>query len=59
MNHGEAYTVFFDNFDCKFRDTGEMVFCWKGFTDMDVRYYFKRLEGKWFLVKILNYDPLE
>lgn len=55
----EAYTIFYDNFDCKFRDTDEMVFRWRGFTDMDRRYYFKRIDNKWFLVKILDYDPLE
>ena len=54
----DAYPVFYDNFDCQFRDTGEMVFRWRGFTDMDVRYYFKRLDGKWFLVKVLNYDAV-
>ena len=52
----DAYTVFYDNFDCKFRDTGEMVLRWRGFTDMDDRCYFKRMDGKWYLVKMLNYD---
>ena len=52
----DAYTVFYDNFDCKFRDTGKMVFRWRGFTDMDRRYYFKRIRDKWFLIKILDYD---
>ena len=33
---GEAYPMLYDNFDCKFRDTGEMVFRWVGFTDMDL-----------------------
>jgi hypothetical protein len=55
----DAYSVFYDNFDCMFRDTGEMVFRWRGFTDMDCRYYFERIKGKWFLIKILNYDPFE
>ena len=55
----DAYPVFYDNFDCTFRDTGEMVFRWRGFTDTDRRYYFKRVEREWFLVKILDYDPIE
>ena len=60
MNNGDdAYTVFYDNFACKFRETGEMVFQWKGFTDMDVRYYFKRINGKWYLVKIFNADGID
>jgi hypothetical protein len=57
LEHGEAYTIFYDNFDCEFRDTGEMVFRWMGFTDMDSRYYFKRINEKWYLIKIVDYDP--
>ncbi len=59
MRCGEAYPTLYDNFDCKFRDTGEMVFRWIGFTDMDNRYNFKRIEGKWYLVMIYSNDPLE
>lgn len=55
----DAFPIFYDNFECKFGDTGEMVFRWIGFTDVDRRYYFKRINGIWFLVKILDYDPLE
>lgn len=55
----DAYSVFYDNFDCEFKDTGEMVFRWVGFTDMDRRYFFKRIEGKWYLIKISSPDPLE
>ena len=59
QERGDAYSIFYDNFNCMFRDTGEMVFRWRGFTDMDRRYYFKRMQKKWFLVKILDYDPIE
>jgi len=55
-NGGDAYTVFYDNFDCKFSETDEMVFRWRGFTDMDTRYYFKRVDGLWFLIMIMDYD---
>lgn len=55
----DAYPVFYDNFECKFQDSGERVFQWKGFYSMDRRYYFKRIEEEWFLIKILDYDPLE
>ena len=48
--------MFYDNFDCMFRETDEMVFRWRGITDMDRRYYFKRINDKWYLVKILDYD---
>ncbi|MDP3443565.1 MAG: DUF4348 domain-containing protein [Ignavibacteria bacterium] len=59
-NRGEdAYPVFYDNFNCEFKDNGEMVFQWKGFSSGDRRYYFKRMNGIWILVKILDYDPLE
>lgn len=52
----EGYTVVYDNFECEFRDTDQRVFQWKGFTDMDIRFYFKRIEGNWFLIKYINYD---
>lgn len=55
----DAYPVFYDNFNCEFRDTGEMVFQWKGFSSGDRRYYFQLLNGIWFLVKIMDYDPTE
>jgi hypothetical protein len=48
----EAYPVFYDNFKRELRDTGERVFRWKGFTGMDERYYFKRKNNKWFLVRV-------
>ena len=50
----ESYTVFYDNFELKFNDTGKRVFQWKGFTGMDERCYFERIKGKWFLIKIEN-----
>ncbi len=59
MRGEDAFPVFYDNFNCKYRDTGEMVFQWKGFSSGDRRYYFKRIDGEWILVKILDYDPLE
>lgn len=59
-NTNDAFTVFYDNFECKFKeDTEEMVFQWKGFYSVDRRYYFKRIENQWYLVKILDYDPIE
>lgn len=48
----DAYPVIYDNFESKLRDSDERVFRWKGFSDMDERYYFKRLNGKWYLIKI-------
>jgi hypothetical protein len=51
----DAYSLIYDNFDCKFGDTNERVFRWVGFTDMDMRYYFKRKQGKWYLIKIENW----
>ncbi|BEG99119.1 hypothetical protein BSYN_13840 [Bacteroides sedimenti] len=54
----DVFTIFYDNFDCKFRETDEMVFRWKGFTSVDRRYYFKRLNGIWILIKIVDYDPI-
>jgi len=48
----EAYTVFYDNFDLKFRESNQRVFRWKGFTGMDERYFFEKISGIWFLIKI-------
>ena len=50
----EAFPVLYDNFEGNVKDTNERVFQWKGFTGMDERYYFKRIEGEWFLVKTEN-----
>ena len=50
----ESYTNIYDNFELQLRDTDERVFRWIGFTDMDVRFYFKRINGKWYLVKKEN-----
>lgn len=52
----DAYYIFYDNFDCEFRDTDEMVFRWYGLTDMDVKYFFKRINNLWYLIKLKNYD---
>jgi len=57
---GSGITEFYDNFDCKYRDTGEMVFRYVGlFTDVDLRYYFKRIRGKWYLVMTKSADPVD
>ena len=52
----DGYTVFYDNFECEFQDNDQRVLQWRGFTDMDIRFYFKRMNGKWFLIRYLNYD---
>lgn len=52
----DAYYIFYDNFDCKFTDSDEMVFRWKGVTDMDVKYFFKRINSLWYLIKLEDYD---
>jgi Domain of unknown function (DUF4348) len=42
----------FDNFEGTLRDTDERLFQWIGTeTGVDVKYYFKRIDGKWYLVK--------
>lgn len=47
----EAFPMIYDNFQCELRDTNERVFRWIGFTGMDERYYFKRIRGKWILIR--------
>jgi hypothetical protein len=45
----------FDNFEGTLQDTDERLFRWIGIeTGIDVRYYFKRIDGKWFLIKKEN-----
>jgi hypothetical protein len=43
----------FDNFEAKLRDTDERVFAWLGIeTGYQIYYYFQRIDGKWYLIKI-------
>lgn len=43
----------FDNFEAKLRDTGERVFAWLGVeSGYQIYYYFHRINGRWYLVKI-------
>ncbi|NLI87737.1 MAG: DUF4348 domain-containing protein [Bacteroidales bacterium] len=45
----------FDNFEGELRDTDERLFQWIGIeTGVNVKYFFKRIEGKWFLIKKEN-----
>jgi hypothetical protein len=45
----------FDNFEGTLKDTDERLFQWIGTeTGVDVKYYFKRIDGKWFLIKKEN-----
>ena len=42
----------YDNFDRELRDSDERVFSWHGIDNgINIHYFFKRINGKWFLVK--------
>ncbi len=42
----------YDNFEGKLRETNERLFQWIGIeTGVNVKYYFKKLDSKWFLIK--------
>jgi hypothetical protein len=42
----------YDNFDGELRNTDERLFQWIGVeTGVNVKFYFRRIKGKWFLVK--------
>jgi hypothetical protein len=42
----------YDNFNGELRDTDERLFHWKGVeTGVNVKYFFKREGGKWYLVR--------
>ncbi len=45
----------FDNFKGELNDTDERLFQWIGTeTGVDVKYFFKRIDGEWFLIKKEN-----
>ena len=49
----------FDNFEAELRDTDERVFAWLGIeSGFQMYYYFRRIDGKWYLVKIKDYSIL-
>ncbi len=49
----DVRTQTYDNFDLKLKDTGERVFSLLSlYGGMHKYYYFKRVNGKWFLVKL-------
>ena len=44
--------VIYDTYEMKLRDTDERVFVWSGVENgIYVTSYFKRIQGKWFLIK--------
>ena len=51
----DGFYFFYPNNDTLFFYT-DMVLQISGITDMYVKYYFKLIDNKWFLVKYLDYD---
>jgi hypothetical protein len=46
----------YDSFKHELKDTDERVFEWIGIgNDVDDLYFFKRIDGKWYLIKQVNY----
>lgn len=51
-NSTDARPQFYDSFSHSLRDTDERVFAWHGVgTGEEIYYYFKRIKGKWVLVR--------
>ncbi len=51
----QAYTALYNNYDMKLEDTDERLFAWRGIENgIYAAYYFKRIEGKWYLTKWEN-----
>lgn len=49
----------FDNFEAELKDTDERVFAWLGIeSGFQIYYYFQRIDGKWFLVRIRDLSIL-
>ena len=45
----------FDNYSAKLRKSNRRLFQWIGVeTGVSVKYYFKRIKGNWFLIKMEN-----
>lgn len=54
MNESSVPQVY-DNFEGKLKDTDERLFNWIGVeTGVNVKYYFKRIDGLWHLIKKEN-----
>jgi hypothetical protein len=48
----ESYHQVYDNFNHELQDTNERVLAWHGIGNgIRIFYYFKRIEGLWFLIK--------
>ena len=48
----ESFTQTYDNFETEMDDSGERVFSITGNRNgINVYYFFKRIDGKWFLIK--------
>lgn len=48
----EIYPQVFDNFEMKLKESDERVLAWRGIENgIAIFYYFKLIDGKWFLVK--------
>ncbi len=48
----QAYPALYNNYDMKLEDTNERLFAWRGVDNgIYTAYYFKRIEGKWYLTK--------
>jgi hypothetical protein len=48
----EKVSQIYDNFSLNIKDTDERVFRWVGVENgINVLYFFKRIEGKWYLIK--------
>jgi hypothetical protein len=48
----DARPQFYDSFDHELKESNERVFAWHGVgTGQETYFYFKRIGGKWYLVK--------
>ena len=48
----QSIPIIYDNYEMKLQNTDERVFVWAGVENgIYVKSYFKRIEGKWYLIK--------
>jgi|TARA_B110000967_G_scaffold174048_1_gene185998 hypothetical protein len=48
----QAIPIIYDNYDMELKNTDERLFIWVGVENgINVKSFFKRIEGKWYLIK--------
>ena len=53
----QSIPIIYDNYEMELQNTDERIFVWEGVKNgINVKSYFKRIDGKWYLIKEENYS---